>query len=177
MVTSFLNVYDPPNNEKKSENTMIGDAALVMGASKIHSQYPLSYLKKSILEAIRQGNIKFYFDIDGLPVGYVTWAYLDHQSQMELLKSHGISVRPIDWNCGDLLWIVDLLAPFGHIKYILRDLRDEVFSDQLKIRYFRLKKQICIAKEISRESNSYFFKYPQSIQNRCACGRKNCPVC
>jgi cytolysin-activating lysine-acyltransferase len=39
-------------------------------------------------------------------------------------------MRPQDWTCGDKLWLVEVLAPFGGTDEMLKDLTARVFADR-----------------------------------------------
>jgi len=60
------------------------------------------------------------------PVGFVSWAFLDRPAEQRLLASGG-RLRPGDWNSGDRVWLIDLLAPFGGMESIVRDLKTTIF--------------------------------------------------
>jgi cytolysin-activating lysine-acyltransferase len=45
-------------------------------------------------------------------------------------------MRLQDWKCGDKLWIVEMIAPFGGIDEMLKELKAKVFRDW-KIRFRR----------------------------------------
>jgi len=53
--------------------------------------------------------------------------------------------KPGDWNAGDRLWVVDVVAPYGGLDAITEDLRKRVFPD-------RTFKVICPAPEGGRPS-------------------------
>jgi cytolysin-activating lysine-acyltransferase len=72
------------------------------------------------------------------PAGFVTWAWLnDEVEQAYALNAR--SLRPQNWVSGDHLWFIDLIAPFGDAKDICRDLRDNVFPNDVG-RFLRAKK-------------------------------------
>ncbi|GHB50668.1 hypothetical protein GCM10007094_44720 [Pseudovibrio japonicus] len=41
------------------------------------------------------------------------------------------NLQPEDWTDGDQLWCIDFLAPFGHGRQILRDLRSNIFPNEV----------------------------------------------
>jgi cytolysin-activating lysine-acyltransferase len=45
-------------------------------------------------------------------------------------------MQPQDWQSGPALWLVDLVAPFGHIDVMLDDLRNTVFADK-EVRFYK----------------------------------------
>lgn len=61
------------------------------------------------------------------PVGFVTWAWWTNVRGDEFVCTKNVPWG--EWNDGTQPWIVDLIAPFGHLRSIVRDLRTEVFPD------------------------------------------------
>jgi cytolysin-activating lysine-acyltransferase len=46
------------------------------------------------------------------------------------LLSGNARMRAGDWKCGDKLWIVEVLAPFGGTDEMLKDLKAKVFPER-----------------------------------------------
>jgi hemolysin-activating ACP:hemolysin acyltransferase len=175
MQKSFLNVYERPAASVLENAQTLGFMAMIMGRSAAHQRYPQAFLSNMLSHALLQKTIKIYVDCDGNPVGYVVWAYLESSTEQRILRTDNILLDRTEWNEGDSLWIIDLAAPSGHIDYILRDLRDKVFKDEHRLRYFRLKGGRKVFKETSRSCCSYFFRPPQQAPTVCRCGNADCP--
>lgn len=45
-----------------------------------------------------------------------------------------VKAPPADWKSGDILWLVDLIAPYGGQEAMLKDLKTQVFAEQ-EMRY------------------------------------------
>ena len=43
------------------------------------------------------------------------------------LRSSQPKIAPHEWNCGEELWIIDAVAPFGQLEETLQDLRETIF--------------------------------------------------
>ncbi len=66
---------------------------------------------------------------DNAPIAYVSWAKLsDTVAKRYRAAPHQLAAT--DWQSGDQVWIVDLLAPFGGAAEVLQDLRDTVLKGQ-----------------------------------------------
>ncbi|UOD27367.1 toxin-activating lysine-acyltransferase [Massilia violaceinigra] len=148
--------------------------AMLMGRSVAHQKQAQGFLSNVLSHALLQKTVKVYFDCDGNPVGYVVWAFIDHATEQRIIRTGDVYLDRAEWNEGESLWIMDLAAPNGNIKYILQDLRDRVFKDEHRLRYFRLKGGRKIFKELSRASPSYFFRVPQEQAGICDCGDPAC---
>lgn len=64
------------------------------------------------------------------PISFVSWAFLDEAAEKRLFDNGG-KLRPEDWNSGDRLWIIDIVAPFGGVENMLRDIQKNEFPGQI----------------------------------------------
>jgi cytolysin-activating lysine-acyltransferase len=149
MRKSVLTIAAHPSERGERVAAKFGYAATVMRHSPLHFKYPMSYFATLIEPALLHDQIKFYFNLRGEPVGFVIWAYLAPDVEERFLRTGNWDLHISEWNEGSSFWIVDFAAPFGHAFSIIRDLKNSVLSSQRVIRYFRLKKGIVIAKEVT----------------------------
>lgn len=120
--------FDYEQNEKSlSHNAQIGNAAALMMRSMRYQRYPVNCITAWIQPAIMHKQIRFFFDRHGGPVGYMTWAYLAPDVEQRLLNDPRFTMHLSEWNEGENLWILDLLAPNGFAKAIIRHARDNMF--------------------------------------------------
>lgn len=136
-----------------SYNEKLGIVIQLMCISKSQHGKSLAYLRNIVEPAIRLELIKLYFNEDGAPVGYIIWAMLDAKGSM-LAETQGIhSVEPGLWRLGEMLWVIDFLAPLGNAKYIFRNVRDELFRESPSWQYSReTKNGRKVNRRISRRS-------------------------
>ena len=78
--------------------------------------------------ALLHGQSKLYFDEHQNPVGFATWAWLDEEAKEQVL-ANTTPLNANQWKNGDNLMFADFVAPWGHSREILNDLRDQVFPD------------------------------------------------
>lgn len=137
----------------------LGFACSLIAHSELHSKLPISYLTRVINAALKHRYIKFYFDHEGNASGYVIWAYLAPDVERRIMQRGWWDLHESEWNEGDSLWIVDLVAPYGGggTREILADLRDTVFPNAPVVSYLRQKNGRAIGKQIGRDSCSAFF--------------------
>lgn len=81
-----------------------------------------------LLPPLVSGQCKLYMKKE-YPVSYVSWAFLNEEAEGHLLRNGG-KLRPDDWKSGDRLWIIDMVAPFGGIENMLKDIRQNEFPDK-----------------------------------------------
>jgi len=147
---TYLKIHDKPDEGLERRCAQIGYAAMLMVVNGQLGRRPLRYLRQVVEPAVIQRNIKFYFNEEGSLVGYVVWARLAEDVEREVLASGEFALHESEWNEGGSFWIVDLVAPYGHFKYIARDLRDTVCAGEPTVRYLRHKGGACIAREAAR---------------------------
>lgn len=73
--------------------------------------------------AIRLGQVAFLFDGNGQPLAFATWAFLSEPVSQRMAAGDVRLLDISEWNEGDRLWIVDIVAPYGHCASMARRLR------------------------------------------------------
>lgn len=64
---------------------------------------------------------------NGLPYAFVTWALVNDQVDARL-RSGQPKIAPHEWKCGEHVWIIDAVAPFGQLDETLDELRQTAFA-------------------------------------------------
>lgn len=105
---------------------LLGDALDVFCASPDHRSMTIATLMGWILPPIHFDQFRIYRDGRGQPVGWVSWAWMN-EAESEAFTSGPFEFDIPVWTGGDKLWIVDLVAPHGHGRKIVNDLRTNVF--------------------------------------------------
>jgi hemolysin-activating ACP:hemolysin acyltransferase len=150
-----------PSAVAQSDAVRLGFACAIMRASPHHARLPISYIERIIEPAIKHRLLKFYFDEDGRPVGYVIWASLAADVEMRFLKQGSWNLHPSEWKEGDSVWIVDFAAPRGHAASIARDLRQIVFAGLPRLRYCRTRGERTSLRELERRDDQPFLSFEQ----------------
>lgn len=78
---------------------------------------PLADLFASFEPPLRLGQYKV-FRANGFPRAIITWAGLGPAQERAFAVDHR-PLRPEDWNSGPSPWLVDFIAPFGHLDQIV----------------------------------------------------------
>lgn len=108
---------------------MLGEVAWLLAHSTLHRAWPLDSLLQWVAPALALKQCRVYHR-DERPVAYVSWARLAKPVE-EAYALNPRSLRPADWNSGDRLWVIDLVAPFGDGTAVLRDLRAGLFRNEV----------------------------------------------
>ncbi|MET0100888.1 MAG: toxin-activating lysine-acyltransferase [Sedimenticola sp.] len=108
---------------------LLGEMVSLMLQSTLHRSYLINDIGAVILPAINANQFRVYRSEKG-PVGFVTWAWLTEPVEKKYVSGK-YNLRPEDWAGGDRGWVIDFIAPFGHTKKIVHDLKHNVFPDEI----------------------------------------------
>lgn len=86
-----------------------GDMMFLAFRSARHGRMAVGQLRYYIEPAIQLGQYRI-FKFDGVPRGAFTWAWLNDDAERRLIL--GETLNPEDWNSGNRLWIIDIIAPY-----------------------------------------------------------------
>ena len=114
-----------PNQEKYN---LIGQIASLMLSSEVHRKYLIDDIGAMFLPAIHLNQFRIYRNKKGDPIGIITWAYLSNELQEKYQKGDKVLTKLEDWKSGNNGWVIDFIAPFGHAKQIIKDLRANIFK-------------------------------------------------
>ena len=95
---------------------------LLAGYSRLHARYPPGMLTRRVAPSLSLGQFRYYADSRGVPLAFCNWAWLNARVLDEALAL-GRDLEPDEFNCGDLPFFYEFLAPFGHCRAVVRDLR------------------------------------------------------
>ena len=122
---------------------LFGEIAWLMMRSPVHRHLFLADLEWLVAPPLTLKQFRL-FRRDRVPVAFVSWALLTGEAEQRVVNG-GWRLQPGDWNAGDRLWVVDVVAPYGGLDAITDDLCKRVFPD-------RTFKVICPAPEGGRPS-------------------------
>lgn len=115
-----VEVSAPPTRDEVL--TVLGAVLWLCSHSRLHVHYSVGMLKDRILPSLSLGQFRFYADAEGAPVGFCNWVWVSPDVLAELIKL-GRELAPDEFNCGELPFMYEVLAPFGHARVVMRDLR------------------------------------------------------
>tara|TARA_R100001440_G_scaffold54432_1_gene74315 strand:- start:1522 stop:1956 length:435 start_codon:yes stop_codon:yes gene_type:complete len=108
-----------------------------------------------LLTTLDTKQYKVFYTDDNV-TGFISWCYLDTKNEKIFLDTGEI----LDWNCGDIVWLVDFVAK-DNIKSIIKWTKD-YFANKLKINqrvnYVRMDNEFNIYR-ISSQSNKEFYRH------------------
>ncbi len=104
----------------------LGQVAWLMMNSPLHKHLFLTDLEWLVLPPVMLKQFRI-FRRDGMPIAYASWARLTEDAEARM-TSNVRKLAPGDWNAGDRLWLIDVVAPFGGHEAVLNELKDKVFE-------------------------------------------------
>lgn len=175
MMRSFYQVYQSADQNQMSHYCEVGYVMSLIAQSPRKDGNQISYLNSILSPALQTRQICFLFNEDGTPVAYLIWAHLAPDVEERVLKSFRFDFLHVsEWNEGDSLWLVDLVAPHGHFKNVLRFARDTLFRDEQRVRYLRANRNFRYAVEHARNNFSGCLRSMPPVSQHCRCGRIDC---
>ena len=105
---------------------LLGEIISLMMASKIHQHFPVRDINHFILPPLKVNQFRIYRNQKQMPVGFVSWAKVTNETRHKFLHEQ-YTLDPTEWQTGSCILMVDFLAPFGHAKKIIHDLRYNIF--------------------------------------------------
>ncbi|MEK9728085.1 MAG: toxin-activating lysine-acyltransferase [Candidatus Margulisiibacteriota bacterium] len=112
----------------KKRHQLMGEVLSVMLASDFHQPYLINDFGTAILVPIHLNQFRVYKK-GQTPIGFVSWAFLS-TDVAEKYRQGNYHLNFDDWKSGDELWFIDFIAPYGHIRSIVRDLKKNVFPNK-----------------------------------------------
>lgn len=121
-------IYTRLSSQKRI--TLLGEITSLLLASDLHRDYRINDIGAVFLPPIHLNQFRIYKKDDSQPLGLITWARLTKEVEKQYVTGT-YNLHPKDWNAGDQLWAIDFVAPFGHGKQILKDLRTNIFPNEV----------------------------------------------
>jgi cytolysin-activating lysine-acyltransferase len=119
----------PPTGAARTVSAVLGEVVWLLTQSPQHKQaFFLGDLEWMAMPPILLQQFRMFYAKDR-PIGVILWATVNDEVAERLLAGNA-RLRPQDWKCGDTLWIVDVIAPFGGTDEMLKDLKAKVFPER-----------------------------------------------
>jgi cytolysin-activating lysine-acyltransferase len=109
-------------------NLLIGEITSLLLLSPVHRKFQVRDIADIILPAIDLGQYRIYRNAKRQPIAFVTWGYFDEKTEQEYLNGKTV-LSEKELKSGDILYMLDFIAPYGHAKKVINDLRSNVFPN------------------------------------------------
>ena len=109
----------------------VGACVELLSVSDYHNRVPLDYcMARLILPAIHNKQFKLYYSSKQKVQALVTWAWLTKKELKSACAPEGRGPIPLDkWNCGTFLYIADFIAPYGNVRKVILDMKNNNFPN------------------------------------------------
>lgn len=111
------------------EAATLGHAMYLLNCTD-RSNLSLEAIQTWLRVPIRLDQIILLFGANKTPEGYLTWAFVTPETAARLGDGSGRPPFPEEWNDGTLLWIVDVVAPFGQLRPLIEAARTHLGKDR-----------------------------------------------
>ncbi|MEK9695871.1 MAG: toxin-activating lysine-acyltransferase, partial [Candidatus Poseidoniales archaeon] len=98
-----------------------GIIAALCTHSDTHKRWSANDLMRLFMAPILLNQYRIFYDYNR-PVGFVTWA-LFGEDAVNAYVERTRKLQPLDFHSGDQVWVIDLVAPFGGTREIVRAMR------------------------------------------------------
>lgn len=112
-----------------SEADAIGTAIWLWMHSAAHRDLPLHALNVLLMPAIQRRQFVIA-SMEGRPVFYMAWANFDADAEQDYIDRHPLLMPVQNWNCGDRMWVLDWIAPFGNTRAMHRLVLSQLFPNR-----------------------------------------------
>jgi len=136
---SVYNVSSPQPSRLSAQEIryLLGSINQLMLHSPLHRDYSIALAERKFLPSLLNSQFRYY-EQGGQPIGFANWAWLTDETE-EKIQQENYLLDQTDWGDGKNLWFPELIAPFGHLRSILKDLQQNVFPEESMAKAIRAK--------------------------------------
>lgn len=113
----------------KTVSQVMGEITWLLTQSPIHKNMFIGDLEWFVMPAILTEQFRIWNGPEGTPAAFITFAFVSEDTDSRL-KAGAQKLAPHEWQSGDILWLMELVAPFGGVDEIMLDLVNNAFKDQ-----------------------------------------------
>lgn len=120
---------DERSAPRKTIAEALGEIAWLLSQSPAHRHHLfVGDLEWLVMPPLTAGQYRLFY-AEQRPVGVAFWAYVAAATEQRL-RGGGARLRTSEWRGGERLWVIELIAPFGHQDRMLEDLRRTALADR-----------------------------------------------
>ena len=115
-----------------------GDLCYLLAASGKYNKWTFGKIKHYFLPPVQLGQ-HFIFRNGDYPIGFLSYAWVA-DDMLEKLLSGEHSVQPDQWQSGNNLFFPDMVAPFGNVQTMMRQVQQqmrEVYGPDMRGYWYR----------------------------------------
>ncbi len=102
-------------------DAMLGQVVWLMTGTPALKYAFITDLEWMVLPPILLGQCRMMYQ-NGRPVAFAAWASVSEEVEKRIEKLQ-MKLAPAEWRSGDRVWLVNIVAPFGHAEKMLKELK------------------------------------------------------
>ena len=126
---------------KINYSTALSHGIELFRQSKWHKDYNVEDIYRYLVSPVEHNRIRLYYEYDK-PIGLVTWCWLSKEDGKKFLdNNYYITDKDYVSDKDEELWGIELLAPYGNARQVMRLIRKEhadVYGRNEKVHWRRL---------------------------------------
>jgi cytolysin-activating lysine-acyltransferase len=100
----------------------------LLAQSPFHKSYDAVQISRCIIPPYNLGQHTWITE-NGYIVAWVSWGFISEEKSAKFLDGQ-YKIHPDDWRSGNVLIVMDFVAPFGHAKKLIKKCRSLFPPDQ-----------------------------------------------
>lgn len=113
--------------QPKTVSHVLGEITWLLSQSPLHKILFISDLEWMVMPAILLEQFRIYHGPTGEPAGLVLWGSVSEETEQRLIN-HQIKLAPHEWQGGNNLWLIEMVAPFGGQDEMLAEAAATIFQ-------------------------------------------------
>lgn len=111
---------------KKVSNAAVLDGLFLFAVSEDHRWYSVAEFYQYFIYPLMYDKVRIWVDEDNKPLGLFTYCFLTHEKAEDFLQDRYV-IQEEDYKAdeGEELWGVEMIAPYGHLRKIVGELKEE----------------------------------------------------
>lgn len=152
----MLHIRDVINGrEEMTVYEQIGFAVSCMLHNTNYSLYPVLTIQYWTEFAIQHNQIKFLFDTRGFPLAYITWAYIEVDTEIRLINDPEFRLHPSEWNENGRVWIIDFCCKPGFGRQVIEYFLQLRPWGEGEVRWMNRRKKIMTLRGVYRKKTKH----------------------
>lgn len=115
----------------------IGYVYLLAANSPFYKYRSFDRLHASFFPAVARGNVLFYLNDQGVPIGFITWAMINADVERRLMQYPDYVLESNDWDTGDIMWITGFYVVPQYFRQFFLYIKQQSFKNARIIRSVR----------------------------------------
>jgi len=108
-------------------SVLVGMASMVMASNRKYSLFRVASIGMWIERSAHHRQIKIFYNMRGVPVGYLAWAYLSEDVIRRMVVEPDFLMHDSEWCEGDKFWILDICFRDGEFARTQSAVKDFIF--------------------------------------------------